>query len=126
MGGRETFASGKNVAFTYQTVGKIEGVKVLQPIDPRRSYNMPPESHSSSRYIILGKNGVFRQYVEYNENRLPVFEIGYHFENGISKHGEPVFHVHEYSSPGIDFRLPARAITPNEYERYKKYFKGAR
>lgn len=125
MGGRGTFASGKSVAYSYETVGKIAGVKVLRPIDPKKSYNMPPESHSSTKYIILGKNGVFRQYVEYDKNHLPIFEIGYHFESGISKHGEPVFHVHEYSLPGIDFRLPARAIKPSEYEMYKKYFKGA-
>ena len=30
MGGRGTFAAGKNVAYTYETVGKIEGVKVLE------------------------------------------------------------------------------------------------
>ena len=30
MGGRGTFASGNNVAYSYETVGKIEGVKVLQ------------------------------------------------------------------------------------------------
>ena len=126
MGGRGTFASGNNVAYTYKTVGKINGVKVLQPIDSRKSYSMPTEAHSSNRYIVLGKNGVFRQYVEYDKNHLPVFEIGYHFERGISTHGEPAFHVHEYSSPGIDFRLPARAITTNEYEKYKKYFKGVK
>ena len=126
MGGRGTFASGNNVAYTYKTVGKIEGVKVLQPIDSKKSYSMPPEAHSSNRYIVLGKNGVFRQYVEYDKNHLPVFEIGYHFERGISTHGEPAFHVHEYSSPGIDFRLPARAITASEYGKYKKYFKGVK
>lgn len=126
MGGRGTFASGNNVAYTYKTVGKINGVKVLQPIDSRKSYSMPTEAHSSNRYIVLGKNGVFRQYVEYDKNHLPIFEIGYHFERGISTHGESAFHVHEYSSPGIDFRLPARAITTNEYEKYKKYFKGVK
>ena len=29
MGGRGTFAAGKNVAYTYETVDKIEGVKVF-------------------------------------------------------------------------------------------------
>ncbi len=126
MGGRGTYASGNNVAYTYETVGTIEGVKVLQPIDHQRSFNMPPEAHSSSKYIILGKNGVFRQYVEYDSNHLPIFEIGYHFEKGLSKNGAPAFHVHEYTSPGIDFRLPARAITASEYEKYKKYFRGVK
>jgi hypothetical protein len=30
MGGRGTYAAGNNVPYTYETVGKIEGVKVLQ------------------------------------------------------------------------------------------------
>lgn len=58
------------------------------------------------------------------DNHLPVFEIGYHFESGLSKHGEPVLHVHEYSKPGIEHRLRSRKITQKEYEKYKKYFKG--
>ena len=101
MGGRGTFASGNNVPYTYNTVGKIAGVKVLEPINPKDSYSMPAEAHSSKNYIVLDKTGVFRQYMEYNDQHLPVFEIGYHFEHGISKQGEPVFHYHEYSNPGI-------------------------
>ena len=126
MGGRGTFASGNNVAYTYKTVDKIAGVKVLQPIDSKKSYSMPPEAHSSDSYIILDKGGVFHQYVEYDKNHLPIFEIGYHFEKGMSKHGEHVFHVHDYSSPGIDHRLSAREITKSEYEKYKKFFKGVK
>ena len=28
MGGRGTFAAGKQVAYTYETVGKVDGVKI--------------------------------------------------------------------------------------------------
>ena len=38
MGGRGTFASGNNVAYSYETVGKIEGVKVLKGIAGKHSY----------------------------------------------------------------------------------------
>lgn len=124
MGGRGTFAAGKTVPYAWKTVEKINGVKVLQPLDPQRSFNMPPEAHSSSNYIVLGKNGVFRQYMEYNQNHLPVFEIGYHYETGLSKHGESVLHYHTYSSPGIENRSPAKPITPEIENKYKKYFKG--
>lgn len=126
MGGRGTYAVGNKVGYTYKTVGKIEGIKVLQPVDSKRSFNMPPEAHSSNGYIILDKSGVFHQYTEYNKDHLPIFEIGYHFEKGISKQGEHVFHIHEYSAPGIDNRQPARKITIREYEKYKKFFKGVR
>ena len=124
MGGRGTFASGNSVPYTYRTVEKIAGVKVLAPINSNDSFSMPPEAHSSSNYIILDKSGKFRQYMEYNAQHLPVFEIGYHFEKGISKQGEPVFHYHEYSSPGIENRGKEKPITPELFEKYKKYFKG--
>lgn len=32
MGGRGTFASGNSVAYTYETIGKIGGIKVLNGI----------------------------------------------------------------------------------------------
>lgn len=47
MGGRGTFASGNNVAYTYETVGKIAGVKIIRPIDRTKSLKLPEESHSS-------------------------------------------------------------------------------
>ena len=45
MGGRGTFAAGKTVAYTYQTVDKIEGVKVLVGMNGKHS--LPEEAHSS-------------------------------------------------------------------------------
>ena len=126
MGGKGTFAVGKNVPYSYKTVDKIEGVKVLQPIDGKKSLKLPEEAHSSSSYVLLDKDGVFHQYREYNKEHLPVFEVGYHFENGLSIAGEHVFHVHEYSKPGVENRKPARKITPQEYEKYKKFFKGVK
>lgn len=126
MGGRGSYSGGGNAPYTYKTVGKIEGIKVLQPNNPKNSLKIPEEAHSSSSYILLDKNGVFHQMRIYNENHLPIFEIGYHFEKGMSKKGEHVFHVHEFSSPGIENRKPARKITTQEYEKYKKYFKGVK
>ena len=124
MGGRGTFAAGNNVPYKYKTVEIIEGVKVLQPKDSERSYNLPVESHSSSSYILLDKVGVFRQYREYNAQHEVIFEIGYHFESNMSKHGEPVLHVHDYSAPGIQNRGKARLITEEELKKYRKFLKG--
>ena len=39
MGGRGRFAAGKQVAYTYETVGKVDGVKIINPIDKSKSYN---------------------------------------------------------------------------------------
>lgn len=124
MGGRGTYARGNIVDYTYKTVNNIEGVKVLEPVDSRKSFSMPAEAHSSKGYITLDKTGTFRQYREYNAQHLPVFEIGYHFEKGISTHGEPVLHYHEYSAPGVEYRGKAKPLTPTLIEKYKKYFKG--
>ena len=60
MGGRGTFASGNNVAYSYETVGKIEGVKVLQKLDKNASGGLPEEAHSSGAYIMLNKDGNFK------------------------------------------------------------------
>jgi len=57
MGGRGTFASGNSGAYTYETVGFIEGVKVLQGIGGKHS--LPEEAHSSSAYIKLKPDGTF-------------------------------------------------------------------
>ena len=46
MGGRGTYASGNNVSYTYETVGKIEGVKVLQD-GSRISKRICKQSHHS-------------------------------------------------------------------------------
>lgn len=124
MGGRGTYASGKSVSHVYKTVNKIEGIKVLEPLDSKKSFSMPAEAHSSLGYITLDKTGTFRQYREYNTQHLPTFEIGYHFEKGISTHGEPVLHYHEYSAPGVEHRGKAKPLTPALIEKYKKYFKG--
>ena len=126
MGGRGTFASGNNVAYTYKTVGKIGGMKVLQPNSPTSSLKLPEEAHSSSSYILLDKNGTFHQMRIYNEKHEAIFEIGYHNEASLGK--GKILHVHEYKSPGELSHKTAKKfmIGPGDkyYEKYQKYFKG--
>jgi len=124
MGGRGAYTEGKQEKYVYSTVGEIEGVKVLKPVNDKASHSMPAEAHSSRAYIVLDKeNGVFRQYREFNEGHLPTLEIGYHFESGLSENGKNVFHIHEYSQPGIEHRQKGRLMTPAEIQKYRKYFK---
>ena len=128
MGGRGTFAAGKQVAYTYKTVGKIDGVKIVQPIDKNKSLKLPEESHSSIGYVLYDKNGVFHQYREYNENHEVVLEIGYHHEKALGK-GD-VLHVHVHKIPGVENHKSAEKYTifPGNpiYEKYKKLFKGVK
>ena len=41
MGGRGTFASGNPVPYSYETIGIIDGVKVLQKLDKKASAGLP-------------------------------------------------------------------------------------
>lgn len=120
MGGRGTFASGNNVRYTYDTVGKIEGVKVLQGNSGRKG--LPEESHSSTAYIQLHPDGNFKMYREYDKNHFLRFEIGYHPETSIDPSRKPVLHVHEYKPDDFSNRK-ARPLTEAEYKKYKKFFR---
>ena len=127
MGGRGTFAAGNNVPYSYETVGTIDGVKILQPIDKKKSYKLPEESHTAKNsYVLLDKDGVFHQYREYDSNHRVILEIGYHPEKGLGK-GD-VLHIHVHRKPGIDFHsdpsTEKRKLTRKEYQKYKRFFKG--
>ena len=66
MGGRGTFASGNTVPYTYNTVGKIGGIKVLKGM--QRKHGLPEEAHSSNDYISLHPNGSVKQILLFNSN----------------------------------------------------------
>ncbi len=122
MGGRGTFASGNSVAYSYETVGKIEGVKVLKGIGGKHS--LPEEAHSSSAYIKLKPDGTFHEMRIYDKDHYLVAEIAYHAEYKFTGNNhEPILHIHEYDRNNFDDR-PSRRLTKEEYDRYKKYFKG--
>ncbi len=126
MGGRGTFSAGKNVAHSYHTVGFIDGVKILQPIDSRKSLKLPEEAHSASSYVLLDKDGVFHQYREYDSNHKVVLEIGYHNDTDLGQ-GD-VLHIHIHTKAGVEYHkdpsTEKRKLTHAEYDRYKKFFKG--
>ena len=128
MGGRGTFSTGKQVSYTYETVGTIDGVKIIRPIDKTKSLKLPEESHSSIGYVLYDKDNVFHQYREYNANHEVVLEIGYHHEKSLGK-GD-VLHVHIHNIPGIEHHGTADKykISPGNpiYEKYKKLFKGVK
>lgn len=124
MGGRGTFASGNQVAYRYETVGTIAGVKVLEPTNKSGSWKLPEEAHSSNAYILLNKEGEFKVYREYDSEHHLKLEIAYHVEPKLDKSGSKVLHIHTYDK---DFnRSKARPLTDSEYSKYKKYFKGVK
>jgi hypothetical protein len=125
MGGRGTYASGKNVAFQYETVGYIEGIKVLEGIKGSGKENgFPEESHRSEAYIKLHSDGSFKMIRFYGEDRKLKLEIAYHREPQLDKKAKAILHYHRYDE---NFnRSKAAKITDEMYEKYKKYFKGVK
>ncbi len=125
MGGRGTYATGNNVAYTYETVGKIEGVKVLQGIKGKHS--LPEESHNSLAYIKLKSDGTFHEMRIYDKNHYLVKEIAYHPEPSLNNgnRSENVLHIHEYKRDNFKDRKP-RLLKPEEIKLYKKYLIGVK
>jgi hypothetical protein len=122
MGGRGTFAAGNNVAYTYETVGKIEGVKVLFGKPGTGLHDLPAEAHSSNMYIKLHKDGTLNMLRIYDDEHYLSAEIAYHPEPDLTKNRESVLHIHYYDH---NFnRTKAAYLTREIYEKYKKYLVG--
>lgn len=122
MGGRGTYAVGNNVGYTYETVDKIDGVKVLKGMG--QTHNLPEEAHSSKAYLKVDSNGNFVRYREYNSDKTSHFDIDYHKEPQITGNKtEKLFHIHFYDKNGVR-DVVGRRLTKEEFELYKKYFRG--
>lgn len=122
MGGRGTFAAGNNVAYTYETVGTYEGVKILKGIDGTGLHDLPAESHSSDMYMKLHKDNTMNMLRIYGEDHYLQAEIAYHPEPKLTGNNKPVLHIHYYDK---NFNRTKAAYLDNEvYEKYKKYLKG--
>ncbi len=131
MGGRGTFAVGNKVAYTYETVETIEGVKVLQGISGK--HGLPESSHNSKAYIKLKPNGTFHEMRFYNKDHILYMEIAYHPEQSLTgdRHTS-VLHYHLYDSrfstnkTGTFGRSNAKLLTDDMKAKYRKYFKGVK
>ena len=123
MGGRNTYAAGKDAPFTYKTVGFFHGIKVLEGIGGK--HNLPEEAHSSLAYAKLFKDGNLNKLRFYDTDKFLTTEIEYHPNPELTGHRRPVYHIHFYTH---DFkRSPGRMLAPWEIEKFAKFFtvKGA-
>lgn len=124
MGGRGTYAAGNFVAYTYETVGCIEGVKVLCGLNGK--HGLPEEAHSSTAYIQLKPDGTFHEMRIYDSDHYLVKEIAYHPEPKLNNgKKENVLHVHDYQRDNFKDREP-RFLNQEEIKLYKKFFKGVK
>ena len=114
MGGRGTFASKNNVAYTYESVDEIEGIKVLKGLGGK--HGLPEESHSSCAYISLYPDKTVKQIRLYNSNLTAKTDIEFSIHQG-----KKVLHAHDYIK-GV--RQRARKIYKSEYKKYIRFFGG--
>lgn len=120
MGGRGTFAAENPVPYTYETVGNINGVKVLQGLNGK--HGLPEEAHSSEMYIKLHRDGTLNMLRIYNDSHYLVAEIAYHPEPYLTGNHRPVLHIHYYDK---NFnRSNAMYVGSSTFEKYKKYLIG--
>ena len=96
---------------------------MLEKLNKADSLALPEEAHSSNAYVLLDHQGKFKMYREYDDKHYLKYEIGYHPEKDIDPSRKPVLHVHEYTPDNFKDRKP-RPISEEEYNKYKKYFKG--
>lgn len=94
MGGRGTFAAGNPVQYIYETVGKIEGIKVLKGLGGK--HDLPVEAHSSMAYIKLHPDGKLNMLRIYDSAHYLTTEIAYHPERKLTGTAENVLHIHYY------------------------------
>ncbi|MBQ7226335.1 MAG: hypothetical protein IJX02_07045 [Clostridia bacterium] len=84
MGGRATYAAGKNVDYVYEVDtafspdGMWENVKILKGTKVSGEHGLPESAHSSDAYMLLDKNGNFREIRFYDKNHCLYLEIAYH------------------------------------------------
>ena len=117
MGGRGTYAAGRDVPFVYKTVGLFHGIKVLEGSGGR--HGLPEEAHSSTAYAKLAKDGNLLMLRFYDKDKFLTMDIGYHAEPALTGHYKRVYHIHAYDRQFN--RTPARLMTPEEIALYGKY-----
>ena len=122
MGSRGSFLEngGFSAPAKWHTVDYVDGIKVLEPKDPKASLSLPDRSNTpGTSYLLYRSNGDFDQLRVFGEDRVPKFDIDY----GIHK-GEKSLHVH-YFTDGVRGKEPV-VLHPGDalYEKYKTLFKG--
>lgn len=121
MGGRGSFLKeGGFIKRLYQVDGFIEGIKILIPKDPKAKRSLPERAGTpNTSYVSYHKDGTFRQFITFDEDRMPRYRIDYSTHRRVKS-----LHVHYYKD-GDKFGYPEN-IYPKDtlYQRHKRLFIG--
>lgn len=122
MGSRGSFleSGGFSAPAKWQTVGYIDGIKVLRPKDPKAKPNLPGFSNTpSTAYLLLRDNGEFSQLRVFDADRKPILDVDF------GKHAnKKSLHAHKYVNGDREKNPIMLKPGNNIYEQYKRLFKG--
>ena len=126
MGSRGSFleSGGFNAPAQWHTVDYVDGIKVLEPINPKASRSLPERSNTpGTAYILYRKNGNFSQLRVFGNDRIPVYDIDY------GKHqGKYSLHIHYFKDGERKTDSEVTILHKGDYlfEKYKHIFKGVK
>jgi len=104
----------------YKTVNVIAGIKVLQALKINKHGSLPDMSNTpNTSYILLNKNGEFKQLRIYDNSRHPVIDIDY----GHSHKGSDILHLHNWKGGREN---NAHSLTGKEKKKYGKILREAK
>jgi len=103
----------------YKTVGYIAGIKVLEALKNGKHGTLPDMSNTpSTSYILLNKNGGFKQLRIYDDTRHPVIDVDF----GKPHRGSDKLHIHTWKGGREN---NGRSLTKKEKKKYGKILKEA-
>lgn len=90
----------------------------------KRQHGLPDYSHSpNSKYIKENSDGTFREMRDYDSEKYPIVEIGYHAEPNLTgNRHEKVLHYHLFD-PELKRILGGKISATENSEIYIKYRK---
>lgn len=113
----------------WQEVGTFHNIEILQKTsdNQNKAPSLPPLSSTpGTGYLLLSKDGIFRQFRQFGEDRKPIFDID------LGKHdGQISLHLHQYKNGVRDSDNPIiiaskekGIINKTLYNKYKPILKG--
>lgn len=124
MGSRGSFleSGGFSTPARWHTVDYVDGIKVLEPKDPKASHNLPVRSNTpGTAYLKLDADGCFSQLRVFGEDRFPVYDIDY----GVHQ-GKKFLHAHYYmNGKRANEAVP---LSPGDplFEKHRNVLKGVK
>lgn len=135
QGGLKMGSSGaflKSGGFTEQKwreVGTFHGIKILVRKNNGEKPSLPFYSNTpGTGYLLLNKDGTFKQFRQFGENRKPLFDLD------LGKHGKQIsLHIHNYANNNrnsdnpIVIAIKGKGIVNKKlYNKFKPLLKGVK